>query len=126
MPPFVRDLHLRVHTKDGETSVEAPPDVNTGKFLDDLREPLQLGHGIHIYDREGKRLDPKNTLGENGVGQGDDLYFRKEEETSSGRVPPPAPPPTPVGALKRCDNGHYYDPKKHSACPICDAGGRRR
>ena len=22
-------------------------------------------------------------------------------------------------ALKRCENGHYYDPKKHSTCPSC-------
>jgi hypothetical protein len=25
-------------------------------------------------------------------------------------------------ALKRCENGHYYDPDKHSTCPSCGVG----
>lgn len=24
-----------------------------------------------------------------------------------------------MDALTRCDNGHYYDPRKHSSCPFC-------
>ncbi len=26
-------------------------------------------------------------------------------------------------ALKRCENGHYFDPAKHSACPSCGVAG---
>lgn len=26
-------------------------------------------------------------------------------------------------ALKRCENGHYYDPNKHSTCPSCGVSG---
>lgn len=24
-----------------------------------------------------------------------------------------------MDSMKRCDNGHYYDPQKHSSCPFC-------
>ncbi len=24
-----------------------------------------------------------------------------------------------MDAMTRCDNGHYYDPQKHSSCPFC-------
>jgi hypothetical protein len=129
MPGFVRDLQLHVHTRDGTTSVEAPPDVKVGKFVDDLRTPLHLASGVHICDREGKRLDLNRSLGENGVGEGDDLYFR---EAVPGPTPPPLPTPGPSPikkeekALIRCDNGHYYDPKRYPACPYCNAGGSRK
>jgi hypothetical protein len=127
MPSFVRDLHLYIHTQDGKTSVEAPPDLNAGKFLDDLREPLHLGRRGHLYDREGKKLDPNKSLGENGVGDGHDLYFREEPtvKPEQDRQTPPPPPPEPK-VLIRCDNGHYYDPKKYGACPYCHAGGPKR
>ena len=141
MPSFVRDMHLRVHTPDGETSVEAPADARVGKFLDDLRDPLHLqskdaeGRRLHwhIYDREGRKLDPNKTLGESGVSEGHVLYFKSESEG------PPAAPGVDIGevpiesrreenrkeerVLIRCDNGHFYDPKKHPTCPYCNAPG---
>jgi hypothetical protein len=141
MPSFVRDMHLHVHTPDGKTSVEAPPDVKAGKFLDDLREPLHLrskdaeGRRIqwHIHDREGKRLDPKRTLGDNGVGEGHDLFLREESEKPKEiGAPEEREPRTLVEhrgdpkALVRCDNGHYYAPEKYKACPYCEVRGSRK
>jgi hypothetical protein len=135
MPNFVRDMHLHVHTPDGErTSVEAPPDVKAGKFLDDLREPLHLGRHVqwHIHDREDRRLDPNKSLGDNGVREGHDLYFREDSRQGGPVEPvrpqPPAPPePEPFRGgekvLIRCDNGHFYDPKKHATCPYCGVAG---
>jgi hypothetical protein len=133
MPAFVRDMHIQVHTPDGKTSVEAPPDANTGKFLDDLRVPLHLaskdaeGRRIHwhIYNRDDRKLDPNRTLDENGVGEGHDLFFRPESEMESI---PEAPEEVIVidkhkkegeRVLIRCDNGHFYDPKKNATCPYC-------
>jgi len=26
-------------------------------------------------------------------------------------------------AMKRCENGHYFDPEKHSSCPACGVAG---
>lgn len=137
MSSFVRDMHLHVHTPDGKTSVEAPHDVRTDKFLDDLREPLHLssrdaeGHRIqwHIYDREERRLDPSKTLGDNGVRENHDLYFRQHNPESS-QASPPSDPVRPIASdkgkvLLRCDNAHYYDPKKYRTCPYCDARGPR-
>ena len=128
MPPFVRDLQLHVHTPDGEkVSVKTPPDVTAAKFLDDLREPLHLrGPHWHIYDREDRRLDPNKSLGDNGVREGHELFFREESRPRPREEPvqPQAPSesqPSRGGekVLIRCDNGHFYDPKKHAACPYC-------
>lgn len=142
MPSFVRDMHLHVHAPDGEkTTVEAPPDIKAGKFLDDLREPLRLrakdaeGHRIqwHIYDREERKLDPNRTLDENGVRENHDLYFREESERRAEPEPDdrrmPHEPRKEHGfkednrVLIRCDNGHFYDPKKSSNCPYCGGTG---
>jgi hypothetical protein len=138
MGTFVRDLQLHVHTPGGEkTLVEAPAGANVGKFLDNLRDPLHLrskdadGRRIqwHVYDREGRSLDPKKSLGDNGVVDGYELYFREE--------PPIVPKPDELKmrdeireehefkeddkVLIRCENGHFYDPKKHATCPYCGA-----
>jgi hypothetical protein len=144
MRPFVRDMHLHVHTAEGKTSVEAPADVKAGKFLDDLREPLHLqskdaeGRRIHwhIYDPADRKLDPNKTLGENGVGEGHDLYFRAESEgvpvaarEEEERAHPRREPKHEEKhkeedrVLIRCDNGHFFDPKKHATCPYCDVPG---
>lgn len=134
MPSFVRDMHLHVHTPEGKTSVEAPPDANTGKFLDDLRVPLHLaskdaeGRRIHwhIYTREDRRLDPNRTLSENGVGEGHDLFIRSESEIESIQEERKQVASQQRNekekeerVLIRCDNGHFYDPKKSATCPYC-------
>jgi len=132
MPPFVKDMHLHVHSPGGKISVESPPDANTGKFLDDLRVPLQLasqdaeGHRIHwhIYNREERKLDPNRTLGENGVGEGHDLFIRSESEESLHEERHEAvlerrKEKEDERVLIRCDSGHFYDPKKNATCPYC-------
>lgn len=132
MPSFVKDMHLHVRTAEGDTSVEAPPDANTGKFLDDLRAPLHLasqdaeGRRIHwhIYNREGRKLDPSRTLSENGVGEGHELVIRSESEEAlheerEEEVFEKRREKEDARVLIRCDNGHFYDPKKNSTCPYC-------
>jgi hypothetical protein len=132
-------MHLHVHTPEGKTSVEAPADVKAGKFLDDLRDPLHLsskdaeGRRIHwhIYDRDNHRLDPNKTLGENGVGEGHELYFRAESEAVPAGPMADERRSEPIRdekrkedrVLIRCDNGHFYDPKKHPTCPYCNVPG---
>jgi hypothetical protein len=124
---FVRDMHLHAHASDRNASVQAPRDEKTSTFLDRVRQHLNLsGSRWHIYDREGKKLDPNKSLGENGVSDGDDLYFR-EEYRPPGPTPHHGPgPPKPVKVLKRCENGHYYDLNKFGACPECELAGLRR
>jgi hypothetical protein len=138
MPSFVRDLQLQIHTPDGTTSVQAPPDVKVSKFLDDLREPIHLrsknaeGRRIQwrIYDRNGNCLDPNRTLGENGVAESHDLYLRDQTPDDAAKerrekVVDETHEKRPVNVLKRCDNAHYYDPAKYKACPYCEARRRR-
>jgi hypothetical protein len=138
MGTFVRDMHLHVHTPGGEkTAVEAPADANVGKFVDSLQDPLRLrsrdaeGHRVqwHVHDREGRRLDPNKSLGDNGVAEGHDLYFQEErehpvepkpdifKEMDQPKEKPKAKEDEKV--LLRCENGHFYDPKKHATCPYC-------
>jgi len=139
MSAFVRDMHLHVHTPEGKISVEAPADVTAGKFLDDLRDPLHLasrdpeGRRIHwhIYNRDNRKLDPNKTLGENGVGEDHELYFRAESEASPVGSMGEEKQSEPIRdekrkedrVLIRCENGHFYDPKKHPTCPYCNVPG---
>jgi FHA domain/WXG100 protein secretion system (Wss), protein YukD len=72
----------------------------------------------HLFnENSGQKLDPKKNLDQNGVSGGQRLQLLRH-------VPAPGPvdsaPQSPGGeAMRRCDNGHYYDPKKHTKCPYC-------
>jgi hypothetical protein len=138
MTPFVKDLALHVRTVEGKTSsVQAPPDLKLGKFLDDLRSPLHLRSNVRwqVCDREGRRLDHNRTLSENGLREGDEIEVREEKEPDpivAGPSHEPSPGHEPSrssegsgNVLRRCDNAHYYDPKKYRECPYCEVRKRK-
>jgi hypothetical protein len=71
----------------------------------------------HLFDENtGEQLDPKKSLLQNRVGEGHLLKLlpRKGDEPR-----PVKPQEEGSRVLTRCDNGHYYDAKKHTRCPFC-------
>jgi len=131
MTSFVKDLTLHVKTLEVKTSVQTQHDMKLSRFLDELRVPLHLSSSRRwqVYDSQGRRLDHDRTLNENGLGEGDEIEVREEKESmrpSPTPSPAPAPSPSPeTSVLKRCDNAHYYDPKKFRECPYCEARKRK-
>jgi len=132
---FVSDITVRVHGPDGTTqAVDTPPDVETRKFIDQLRESFRLGSSTEwcLYIHQKERLDPRKSLAQNGVRAGDELHLGKAEksveDTGSDRGSDSEKQDrhsTGGKVLVRCDNAHYYDPKKYKTCPYCEELGRK-
>jgi hypothetical protein len=140
MPSFVPDIVVRVHTPEGRTEeVDTQRDVEGATFLDSLRGPFNLrskdaqGRHVqwHIYDRNNEKLDLGKTLAENGIDKGHDLYLRESERDAPAKSEvhgPDGPQPSRHAGervLIRCDNAHYYDPRKYSSCPYCEERKRK-
>jgi hypothetical protein len=123
---FVKDLEIHVYTPDGTGwPVQAPPYLKT--------EGLGLPAGGHwgLHDQEIDRtLGGSKTLEENGVREGH--HLRLLERSGSKRAPGPilsreeraSSPENEEKSrqrevLRRCENGHFYDPAKHTTCPYC-------
>jgi hypothetical protein len=87
------DIKVYVHTQGGATHpIEAPADIKTEEFIKELIAGLDLpktdaeGHQISwiIDDKDtGKSLDYQNTLAENGVSKGHQLYMRRRVTAGS-------------------------------------------
>jgi hypothetical protein len=99
--------------------VEFPTDLPVGVLLrelvtdDNLKiQPANPEHWHLLNESTGEKLDPGKNLDQNGVSGGQRLKL-----SPTGREKPIDPPSAAKGELKRCDNGHYYDPKKHTKCP---------
>jgi len=126
---FVKDIKVHIHTPDGMSSpAEAPPYLKTGQFLKELVEAFGLSATAHWRVHDGdidKTLDNEKSLEENGVREGHHLHLRERDGPQSGVISvqperPVAPPPKEgQEVLKRCENGHFYDPAKHTTCPYC-------
>ena len=131
---FVKDLEIHVYTPDGTGwPVQAPPYLKTDQFLRELIVGLGLPAGGHwgLHDQEIDRtLDGSKTLEENGVREGH--HLRLLERSGSKRAPGPilsreeraSSPENEEKSrqrevLRRCENGHFYDPAKHTMCPHC-------
>jgi hypothetical protein len=118
------DLHFHIQTPDGKAEPAAfPAELSVRELIDQLvtDESMRIKPADpdrwHLFDENtGEQLDPKKTLLQNRVGQGHLLKMlpRKDDEAR-----PPKPAEEGSRALIRCDNGHYYDPKKHTKCPFC-------
>lgn len=126
-------MNFHVQTPDGVVRpVEFPTDQPVGVLLrelvtdDSLKIHPAKPEAWHLLHESGEqKLDLNKNLEQNAVSRGERLQLRaaREPESTSG--------PEPVGSgkegpgkdvMKRCDNGHYYDPKKHAAgCPYCGA-----
>jgi hypothetical protein len=121
------DLHFHIETTDGRAEPTTfPSDLPLRQLIDafvtDPRlriQPPDPEFWQLFDDNTGAVLDAAKTLRQNGVDAGHLLKLQPRKAP-----PPPIPTGTVRGttgsiALKRCENGHYYDPKKHTKCPFC-------
>lgn len=120
-------MKFHIQTPDGVVrAVEFPTDQPVGVLIrelvtdDSLKIQPAKPDGWHLlHENSGQKLDPNKNLEQNGVSREERLLLSRVSQ------PPPGSGPTPGGKehekeqMKRCDNGHYYDPKKHTKCPYC-------
>lgn len=123
-------MNFHIQTPDGVVRpVEFPTDQPVGVLLRELVTDDSLK--IHpakpeawhlLHEESGQKLDVNKNLEQNAVNRGERLQLRARQE-DAGEKPnqvqgQKGEPEKPM--MKRCDNGHYYDPKKHAAgCPYC-------
>jgi hypothetical protein len=121
-------MDFKVETPDGVVSnVQFPPDQPVGVMLkelvtsEDFKIHPRKPEAWHLVREHGEqKLDLNKNLEQNGVSRGEHLRLVPTSREPSPAAGPVADPPG--GGMKRCDNGHYYDPKKHAAgCPYCGA-----
>lgn len=119
------DLHFHIQMQDGRTEPATfPADLSVLKLINEFVtdekmkiQPANPDHW-HLFDENtGEQLDPKRSLQQNGVDSGHLLKLlpRKVDAPDPDKPTPPEGP----RVLTRCDNGHYYDAKKHTQCPFC-------
>lgn len=119
-------MKFHVQTPDGVTlPLEFPTDLPLEIMLREL--VTDPGLKLHppkpeawhlLHENSEQKLDLGKNLEQNGVVHGERLRM-KEASQDRGE---PRLEPSAGGEMKRCDNGHYYDPKKHAAgCPYCGA-----
>jgi len=120
-------MNFHVQTPDGVVRpVEFPNDQPVGVLLRELvsDESLKIQppkpEGWHLlHENTGEKLELNKNLEQNGVSRGERLQLSKASKEAAGPIGIEAPEAAgPIG-MKRCDNGHYYDPKKHTKCPYC-------
>ena len=123
-------MNFHIQTPDGVVRpVEFPTDQPVGVLLRELVTDDSLK--IHpakpeawhlLHEDSEQKLDINKNLEQNTVSRGERLQLRAARETPPPPGPDPTSPPPGKEMMKRCDNGHYYDPKKHAAgCPYCGA-----
>jgi hypothetical protein len=129
-------MRLHVQIPDGVVlPIEFPSDLTAGVLLRELIADEKL----HIEPRDplhwrlqdeniGQTLDSNKTLEQNGVASDHRLLVQKHGKERP--ADPESGSEASSSAMKRCDNGHYFDPKKHTKCPFCgvaslDLGGAR-
>jgi len=121
------DLHFKIQRPDGRNENAAFPDDLSvrqliNEFVTDEKmhiQPADPDQWHLINENTGEPLDPQKSLHQNGVEEGHLLKLAPRKKNTPPVV-------SSVGkdqhVLNRCDNGHYYDPKKHSKCPYCPVG----
>ncbi len=117
-------MNFHIQTPDGVVrAIDFPLDQPVGVMLRELVTDEDFGikppkpEAWHLLHEESEhKLDPGKNLEQNGVKKGERLRLtRAHEESAKSAGPVP-------GEMTRCDNGHYYDRKKHTAgCPYCGA-----
>src|ERR1700759_94390 len=126
------DLHFHIQTPDGKAEPATFPAELTVKqliteFVTDEKmriQPPDPDHWTLFDENTGEQLDPKKSLQQNGVGGGHLLKLTTGRKGDNKMLDPTTPPSEPGSrVLMRCDNGHYYDPKKHTSCPFCGVPG---
>jgi len=128
-------MKFHVQTPDGIVRpIEFPTDQPVGVLLrelvtdDSLKIQPPKPEAWHVlHESTGEKLDINKNLEQNGVSHGERLLLSKSAKEVVKEEN--AVDPSPVG-MKRCDNGHYYDPRKHTTCPYdgvpgIEVGGAR-
>jgi hypothetical protein len=130
------DLHFHIQTPEGKAEPATfPAELSVQQLIaefvttDQMRiRPSDPEQWDLINEETGEQLDPKKSLQHNGVHGG---HLLKLTRRSGPRQiigdPEPGKPAEPGGSqvLKRCANGHYFDPKKHTKCPFCGVAAIR-
>lgn len=120
-------MDFRLQTPDGiNHKLEFPNDQPLQLLLQELvtNEILKIrprkAAAWHLLGENGHKLDLKKDLEQNGVTQGEHLQLRSAFREGNSDRPSSQPEKK---KMKGCNNGHYFDPNKHTAgCPHCDAG----
>jgi hypothetical protein len=129
------DLHFHILTPEGKTEPATfPAELSAHQLItefvttDTMRiQPPDPEQWDLVDEDTGEPLDPKKSLQHNGV-HGGHLLKLTRRKIPGTKVRDPEllgddksaePGGSPV--LKRCEKGHYFDPKKHSVCPYCPA-----
>lgn len=119
-------MNFHIVTPDGMAhAIEFPDDQPVGLMLRELvvDESLKIRppkpEAWHLLRENSEhKLDLNKNLEENGVNRGERLRLSARGETIT--EPAHKPVSAPTSGMTRCDNGHYYDKKKHAAgCPHC-------
>jgi hypothetical protein len=122
-------MNFHVQTPDGVVRpVEFPTDQPVGVLLrelvtdDSLKIHPAKPEAWHLLHESGEqKLDLSKNLEQNAVSRGERLQLKAAKEPVVIASSEPAVQGKDM--MKRCDNGHYYDPKKHAAgCPYCGTG----
>lgn len=119
------DIRFHVQIPEGRSlPVSFPAELSAKQLISELVtdqslqiQPSDPSHWRLKNEDTGQHLDPGKSLQENGVAAGNHLLL-----LSHKTEPPTGPEPPPGGGSKvltRCENGHYYDAKKHKTCPFC-------
>jgi len=117
------DIHFHVQIPDGRSLPVAFPAELTVK---QLISELVTDSNLQLHPQEpnlwqlkneetNQHLDPVKSLQHNGIAGGNHLLLsHKPHETKKDDDQPAG-----SQVLTRCENGHYYDAKKHKSCPFC-------
>jgi hypothetical protein len=123
------DLHFHILTPEGKTEPATFPaellvEQLITEFVTDERmriQPADPGQWHFFNETTGEQLDSKRSLQQNGVQSSHMLKLIRRK----GAEPVVDNKPLEQGGshvLTRCENGHYFDPKKHTTCPHCGVG----
>ena len=120
-------MKFHVQTPDGVVRpVEFPTDQPVGVLIrelvadDSLKIQPAKPEGWHLlHENSGQKLDASKNLEQNGVSREERLLLSRASQARVDEIPEPKLEKEKKEEMKRCDNGHYYDPKKHTKCPYC-------
>ncbi|MBV8437921.1 MAG: FHA domain-containing protein [Silvibacterium sp.] len=132
------DLHFHIQTPEGKTEAATfPAELSVHQLItefvtdDKMRiQPPDPEQWTFLDQDSGEHLDPKKSLQQNGVQSGHMLRLARRKGSEQGRkgsepISDTKPEQGGSHVLTRCENGHYFDPKKHTKCPYCGVGAIR-
>ena len=120
------DVHFHIQTPRGTSlTTTFPAELSARQLVSELVtdpdrgiQPSDPAAWDLLDENTDQLLDPNKSLAQNGVTAGSRLQLvpRKQHDDHKSSE---EPLPSGSRALTRCDNGHYYDARKHTQCPFC-------